>query len=574
MRKLPELSLDFFWKLMDKAWIANPEEHEPWELAVQHLSQLATVDEEAALTILDMNFLDSIEKRDPASVEFLLYLAISDRDELWRLLTSPELNALTQSGQEEVPALLYLNMKDPQSAAIIRTLPWVQDGIHGFELWSIGHLTHLSLQSQPVFHALLAKQNNWLPPDPWADVGSLGLLVSMSSIDGNATLKILDLPFLRSNDYADFGSLESLAELAQLNPSYLADLASHPLLVDGSNENIRLLISLFRLRDDSPEAAVAIESLPWVLDGISDPPSEDQTDQQAPIAYEYNTVLALLELAGRSPELMVKLLARPWMREPTDHLKWSMVTHFSALAKQDAETALQVAEMPFLSDLQEDDEASLAMINLLGRSELWRSGSYDRESLKKMFLHPGFIKLTSDPESEEISGILAMIIMEVKFPQETKVPSSYTWIEDGIDASEYPAIRGLAKYMLAYSPTRYSNRVVWVLTSRRWVEDGLTDIELAAIHSLEVLAQHQESITMNLFRMPFLESVDAIDAEALSTLSDLADQRDPDYVWDLLDHPAVEGGITDSQAAIIATSYSQLHESLENLYTLLDVQDP
>ena len=573
MRTLPETSLDVYWKLMEKAWITNPEAHYYWELEVRYLSQLASLNEAAALRVLDLNLLDSLESGESASMKFLLDLALKDMAGFWSFLSTPELTAVTESGQEEVIPLLYLNTQDSESAAVIESLFWVRDGIGGFEMWSIGHLTNLSLQSQTVFHALLSKERNWLPPDLWIDVDSLRFLVSISAIDEAAAAQILEMPFLETIELADYNALKRLSELAELDPSFLAKILAHPDLGVGALANAGLTISILFLHHTSPQVANAIISLPWVQDGINEPPSESQPDHQSTTAYEHATVSDLLELADRSPELTVSLLTKQWMHEPTNYLKWRMVSQLAELASQDVETALQVVRMAFLDDLQMDDEAALEMMNILGRANLVHTGQPARDSLQQMLAHPDFINLAAGEVTGEISGNVAIIIIQVTFPKVAKVLNSYPWIQDGIDASEFTSMNTLAVFVFQDSVTIYSDEVIWVLIDKPWVRDGLTEDEVDAVERLQALAQREESIAISLLSMPFLESVDVKDAKALTTLSVLSSQRDPEYVRELLSHPSLKDGITDAQAAILAVSYWQLRESLEILDTLFGQQN-
>ena len=381
------------------------------------------------------------------------------------------------------------------------------------------------------------------------------------------------MPFIQTIEYSDYEALRKLSELAELDPSYLAEVLADPALNEDKVENVGLTISLLHLKFVSPEAWNAIQALPWIQDGISKPPNEGQPDQESTTAYEHITVSSLLEMARRSPELLVGLTAKPWMHELTNYLKWRMTSELAELASRDVESALQVVGMAFLEDLQKDDEAALQMMNILGRSGLGRTGYSGPESLQKMLINPDFIKLAASENTGEISGIVAKIIIEVEFPEESEVLNSYPWVQDGIDVSEYPAMHDLAEFLFGYTSGRYSIEVIRDLLARTWMLDGLTEEERRAVNSLRLLAQHEESNAISLLAMPFLESVDATDASALSTFSVLSSQRSPGYVKQVLSHPAFESGITDTQAAIIADSYWQIRDSLEVLDQLFNPQN-
>ena len=52
--------------------------------------------------------------------------------------------------------------------------------------------------------------------------------------------------------------------------------------------------------------------------------------------------------------------------------------------------------------------------------------------------------------------------------------------------------------------------------------------------------------------MPFLETIDGVDAAAMTALDMLAWQFDLDYLQPVLDHPTLRDGITDDQAVVVA----------------------
>ncbi len=571
LRDLTGISLDVFWKVMDHSGFDIAGDNPDWHLPVQYLLLLASLEEAATLAILDMNFLSSPDSSASASLRYLLDLAYRDRDGFHSLLASQELSALTESGKYEAVPLLHLQTQDPESAAAIEALSWVQDGILDLDMWSVAYLAELALQSKDVFHAVLAKKRLWLPPDYWIEAGSLMYLVSISAIDEWAALQILEMRFFRSIDLADYSAMKTLADLAASDPVYLREFLSLPFLHEYGDYNFEVAFSLLQLRHTSIEAAESIQALPWFRDGISRPYSTGPIDRQSTTAFEFATASNLLDLAGRSPDLMMSLVANEWMYASTNYLKWRIVSNVDELASRDLETALRVVRMPFLNNLQEDDEDTLRMMNILGTSG-WEDMS-NQEGLRNMLNHQDFINLAVDEQADEISGPIARITIDARHPEEAAVINAFPWVQDGINASESTAIRQLATFVLRDPGVYYSDEVVNVLIHKPWVRDGLTEDEVSAISWLMILTEKDESITISLLDMPFLESVDDVDASALATLAVISSQLGLDVMEQVVYHPSLDGGITDPDAAIIDESYRLLEESLENLDTLFDPQD-
>ena len=272
LKSLSSHSPTLFWELMQKPWTSQKNDDPRWELAVRYLSHLAAVDEPAALHALRLPLLKTIEQGDAAYVQFLLHLAHKDPAGLHEVLSHPNLNAEAFNHPDSSIPILYLASRRPESAVAIRDMDWVQDGITGFEMFTVGHLTRLALQSSSTFTVMVEKKRSWLPPGPWVDVDILRLLVSISDSHEEVAQQIMEMPFLESIEFVDVEALRALAELAAIDPVYLQEVLSRLASGDEGAEDIGLTISFLRLKRTDPEAAAAIEQLTWVQDGINKPP--------------------------------------------------------------------------------------------------------------------------------------------------------------------------------------------------------------------------------------------------------------------------------------------------------------
>ena len=146
--------------------------------------------------------------------------------------------------------------------------------------------------------------------------------------------------------------------------------------------------------------------------------------------------------------------------------------------------------------------------------------------------------------------------------------NALTWVQDGMDPSERPAILSLQFSGLQ------SRKVFWAVLEKPWVKDGLSADEASTIGWLTELssqsaARWAEAEALELLGMPFLESVDGVDAAALHSLHSLM-WRGDGYLWQVLSHPNLSRGITDNNAVIVSVLTNVVRERPELLEVLLD----
>ena len=81
-----------------------------------------------------------------------------------------------------------------------------------------------------------------------------------------------------------------------------------------------------------------------------------------------------------------------------------------------------------------------------------------------------------------------------------------------------------------------------------------------------------ESTTLRIAAMPFLETVDGVDAAAVRSLRSLFWASDEvDYLMQVLTHPSLDDGISDDEAFVVAALEIVVDERPDLLGTLLDL---
>ena len=132
-------STRYFWALIDAPWVRYQRNFAIWHEIVSELTQLAALDEDAALRALELELAEAIEYADVITIGFLRSLAASDPEGLRRLLSHPSLDESDADGEDRFLPLLYLELHDPDAAALLDR-PWTQDGITNREADLIGSL--------------------------------------------------------------------------------------------------------------------------------------------------------------------------------------------------------------------------------------------------------------------------------------------------------------------------------------------------------------------------------------------------------------------------------------------------
>ena len=87
------------------------------------------------------------------------------------------------------------------------------------------------------------------------------------------------------------------------------------------------------------------------------------------------------------------------------------------------------------------------------------------------------------------------------------------------------------------------------IKSLPWVADGVDELEVQAIERLWTLWRYitSEEVVVRIVAMPFLDSLEPSDVSALTSLA----WSDKEHVSHVVDHPSLQGGITDQWAKIL-----------------------
>ena len=100
-----------------------------------------------------------------------------------------------------------------------------------------------------------------------------------------------------------------------------------------------------------------------------------------------------------------------------------------------------------------------------------------------------------------------------------------------------------------------SQELIPPLAQTPWVQDGLTGDEIFALWNLMGLSsrgRQDDPGVLDILSMPFLSGpIDAFDVATLQSLNSLHHGPDRSYLHQVLSHPTLHGGISDSHRTML-----------------------
>lgn len=436
-------------------------------------------------------------------------------------------------------------------------MPWVQDGLTGFESDAVVSLKKLGLESEQVLFALLDRDMDWFPPHPdnWIHADALEFIASLSARDEEAGLRVVRMPFLETFEVFDSEALKFLNVMARVDTEYLREALSHPVFGTNTNGVGVIVVSLYlRLKD--PEAAAAVERMTWFQDEIIKSTEGSEYSSDLPDLRQ-ETALIVLELALSSREVFMALASKPWMNDQFTISQFEALLGLVDIAGRSKQTALRLLDMPFLDMVDRGDDLMLEIMLEL----MWSDPGRVRDLLD----HPEL----ADGITDDDRTFIYMIRLELQAPEAAEAFGNLPWARDGVVGPEKRGAEVLIRSALD------SPGIFYVLLDKPWVKDGITLDESNAIAGLSALssistARNAEAEALHLLEMPFLESVDGVDAKAIESLRALLWVGDGAYLRQVLSHPALGDGISDEEAMVVAVLSMVVYERPELLDALLD----
>ena len=357
--------------------------------AIGRLGEIAATDEAAALRILAMPFLETVEPHDVESMGELLSLSEFSAGALEAILARPWMeDGLDETERQAIDRLGDIAAMDEAAALQILGMPFLET-VEPFDAGSMAELMLLPGLSLGALESILAR--------PWMEDGldeterqAIDRLGDIAAMDEAAALQILAMPFLEGIDADDVAALDSLLDMAGYGPALLGEVVNLAWIADGLDEiETGLVRDLGRIAAGDEAVALNIVGMPFLQ------AAELRGDLKA------SAVSALWALGAHSQEALGALIERTWVEDGAGESVVALVRALGWIASRDEAAALRIIGMPFLkaTELRGDSEA-------LAVNALWVLAA----------------------NSLEVLGALV----------------DMTWAEDGLDESEVAVTRNLA----------------------------------------------------------------------------------------------------------------------------------
>lgn len=568
LHTLARVSPRLFEKFINRPWIRENRDdpHGVQPLVLRYLIRMAIKDEPVALRVAELPFLDTIEWGDNDNVEFLLGLLDSDPEGLQGLLAHPAIHKEPRGPEGRHISILYLEIKNPAVADEISSMEWVQDGLVLHENETVTLLQQMALKSPNLFRAVLATEREWIPAQTGMDVSTIRRLISIAETAEPAALTIIDMPFMATIEVSDGDTIRWLADLSKANPAGIEELLSQPSFEEGITDEETVEVSLLYLELTDPEAAILIRELEWVKDGVFYQDSSRFSNYTNPLKkFEASVVLDLIKLSEKNRPMFLVLVSGPWLKGEFTREGFEAFSGLRDITSRYPREASQIIQMPFLANIDREDDGTLEML-----FELLRR---DRNAFAELVSHPDL----EGGIDENDRFTAEWLYIEILFPDSAAAIGGLPWVRDGLTDKEKLAVLHFREFAATSEP------VLLKLLAKPWVRDGLGEYEFSLVRFLKGISQERYAfdyrrMALEIASMPFLESVEPIDVAAVRALAHIQSWGNlGPRVEEIMSHPSLEDGITDREATIVPFLHGALHynneltvDRSELLDTLLD----
>lgn len=379
---------------------------------LERMVQWSSTDEDTVIRLVSMPFLETVEFADDDVVRRLHELSVNDPEGFQRILSHP---TLTDGITDEIAvhvSLLYLEHVNPELAAAINGLPWVQDGITYVppRNWGSANpdpreheatvvLDFIEVGTQAPEFLLQLTTKPWVVDAVDSAEESVVLpLFSLVNRDPVVAVHLLGMPFLDRIDPRDSEVIWTLINLADYSGISLSEFLSNPALAGGiSNDNISIVL-LLEVEIRQPEDYEVLEALSWIQDGVD--------------ASETYPIAALTEQALQTDAVFAAVVEKSWVQDGLTPGEADAIYKLTSMSGQswsgsNVDSTLRIIGMPFLATFEPVDNSAVAAL-----ARLHHEG--DGSHLQQVLNHPSL----SDGIGDEDALIIAVLgVVAEKAPE-------------------------------------------------------------------------------------------------------------------------------------------------------------
>ena len=457
---------------------------------LRSIVSISSSDESAALALLGMPFLNSIEWVDLGTVRYLDELGKADPGAISELLSRPAFADGIEDDEAVLVSMAYLRLVDAGAADRLDELFWVADGIAYYppgdtmfappdtsvvEPLKALTLVEAALEVGGVFRALTSKA--WVQAHyDSTEVDLMSEVIGLAREDEDLALRLLAMPFLDQYDDMDIATWKRLAAIARESPDTLDLILAHSTFVGGvSDENRRDLNNVRR----------------EVSGGVRRAPPEDAP--VFPLAAPVGTLPAWMS-NPQTPDDAIdsELFAQWWLLYPTltEFLVW----------------------LPWVADGLDDDEYRIT-VRLDG---LLRTDPALVNDLEHFWSANGFA-------SSLVWHLESLASAE---PAAAQKVLAFPWVADGVSQAERKVLVRLGTDM----------RLMDLLATLPWFMDGITRDEAEAATDLAHIWRADREFSQSIAKFPWVtDGITWAESVGLASLSSLAFQGRVDLARRIID---------------------------------------
>ena len=352
---------------------------------------------------------------------------------------------------ESLPASTRLALSKRSLADRILVLPWVEDGVSAEEQAEVDRLVAMELafgwEGDP---ALVGKE--WVVDGLDEGERSTIALLELLAVESDAGGRVYRLAFLDTLEETDKPSLDFLTSLSRTDYGLrlLGVIVDKGWVSDGLGATeLAVLRTLHSLEGKAEDEALLIAGMA-LLDSME---SDDLP-----------AVQLLASVGTRDQPLLSRLVQKAWVQDGFDEEEARVVTSLGSLAGQDRVSALAIATMPFLDEVEHGDAESARFLADLSlrrpavfratQDRVWVRDGIDALDVKVL----DFLDSLADTSIESALFVAALPFLETLEPADAETafvlsglgarhPALFeealgrTWVRDGIDEAEALLVR-------------------------------------------------------------------------------------------------------------------------------------
>ena len=288
---------ELFLTVLRKPWLRDELSTSETNVLI-YITYASKADPDLVLSLVQMPFLDTVRSDLEPRISYLVSLMLyRDSAALHSLLSNEDFTYGIADDHITTLELINFEHFEPQAAASIRELAWVQDGTDASEWDGTVALTRLAVVSSEVLGSVLDKPwtQDGLSSDETSTIRSLTAALHFPTSGQQMeaeVLRLLEMPFLDTVDGKDAAAVSVLVFSLQ-SPEHqpLALVQSYPILRDGITDDEAIIIAVLSIVD--------LRRRSGLLEVLLDPDRTSTARRVISLPLAGETTLVVVSVVGR-----------------------------------------------------------------------------------------------------------------------------------------------------------------------------------------------------------------------------------------------------------------------------------